>query len=32
MNHAEVVLWATRFVCGLGLLLVVGWLFEHRWW
>jgi hypothetical protein len=32
VSHVDAVLWATRFVCGLGVLLVIGWLWEHRWW
>lgn len=31
MTQPEVVLWVTRFVCGLCVLLVIAWLFEHRW-
>jgi len=28
----QAVLWTTRFLCGLGGLLVLAWLYENRWW
>ena len=31
MAEAEAVLWATQFLCGLGVLLVLAWLHERRW-
>jgi hypothetical protein len=31
MNEAAAVVYVTQFLCGLGVLLVLAWLYERRW-